>query len=123
MFKKYGSLSLSLLVLASMCSLVAMNGGQGSDDPLVRVNYRRVFDHSKIDKKFKTLLQRMGCAENVFGQRESDGLGSGAQAISDVLPEHSVGIAMSDGDDVQEVSLPSSSGASMSASRASIRSQ
>jgi len=48
-------------------NLYAMDGGQQQQDPLARMNYRLAFDQKKIHQKFRQLMSRWGCAENVFG--------------------------------------------------------
>lgn len=51
---------------------ISARGGDGPEnqDPLMRLNYIKAFDHKNIDTKFKNLLINLGCAQNVFGEAE-----------------------------------------------------
>jgi len=40
-------------------------------DPLNRINYRDAFDQTKITGQFRGLMERWGCAANVFGQTDA----------------------------------------------------
>ncbi|HBR70921.1 TPA: hypothetical protein DIC20_01855 [Candidatus Dependentiae bacterium] len=64
--KNLAKLLILCLIPALSTHLYAMDGGGGQADPLARMNYRLAFDQGKIHEKFGTLMERWGCAENVF---------------------------------------------------------
>lgn len=41
-----------------------------NQDPLININYRNAFDQSKIQKKFKDVMNASGCAANIFSQND-----------------------------------------------------
>jgi len=51
---------------------ISARGGDssGTQDPLMLLNYIKAFDHKNIDTKFKNLLINLGCAQNVFCEKE-----------------------------------------------------
>lgn len=46
----------------------AQGQGQSDKDPLVQIDYREAFNFSKIQKKYRPLMERLGCAANVFDE-------------------------------------------------------
>lgn len=65
--------SLSLLFALQNMAIVA---GYGSDDPFSKIQYKKAFDQATIYEKYRTLLEKMGCADNVFQSN------AGADSIS-----------------------------------------
>lgn len=57
--------SMSLFLLLQNMAIVA---GYGSDDPFSKIQYKNAFDQATIYKKYRILLEKMGCAGNVFQQ-------------------------------------------------------
>jgi hypothetical protein len=55
--------------------VVLSRSDSGSDDPFAHIQYSQVFDQTSLYKKYRTLMYKLGCAENVFAsQADADSI-------------------------------------------------
>ncbi|HBS48392.1 TPA: hypothetical protein DEO28_00245 [Candidatus Dependentiae bacterium] len=85
MFKKT-ILALTLLFFFPP-NIFAMEGeGSAPQDPLVLINYSNAFDQNEIHEKFRSLIEQLGCAGNVFDQENLEAHSVDLDSISIDIP-------------------------------------
>ncbi len=59
-----------LLVFLLIFGQLNLHAAGDSIDPYARMDCTRAFDHSSIDRKYSALMESLGCAANVFEERQ-----------------------------------------------------